>query len=61
MLLAMLQGMRPLAVLGGLHMAPITDLAWSCNGATLAVASRDGYCSLTAFAPVRSCRKLPWT
>lgn len=43
--------MRPLAVLGALHMDCITDVAWACDAATLAVSSRDGYCSLTAFAP----------
>jgi chromatin assembly factor 1 subunit B len=39
----------PLALLGALHFAAITDLAWSPDGAFLAVASADGYCSLIAF------------
>lgn len=39
----------PLAVLGQLHYASITDLAWSLDGKFLAVASRDGYCSIAAF------------
>ena len=34
----------PLCVLGGLHLAQVTDLAWSCNGRFLAVSSFDGYC-----------------
>jgi len=37
-------GQQPLAVLGGLHFeaAPITDIAWSCNGRYLAISSYDG-------------------
>ena len=40
----MLQSMTPIAVLGALHYAPIVDLAWSPDGAFLAMASMDGYC-----------------
>ncbi len=40
---------RPLAFLGGLHMAPVTDLAWSTDGRSLAVSSYDSYCSVVAF------------
>eukprot|EP00983_Pelagomonas_calceolata_P129838 1161640-Pelagomonas_calceolata.AAC.4 len=32
-------------------MAPITDLAWSADGCSLAVSSQDGYCSLAVFEP----------
>ena len=37
-------GQAPFAVLGSLHpdRAPITDLAWSCNGRYLATSSMDG-------------------
>ena len=37
-------GQQPLAVLGGLHFeaAPITDIAWSCEGRYLAISSYDG-------------------
>ena len=35
----------PLAVLGGVHLAPISDVAWSADGRCLAVSSQDGYCS----------------
>lgn len=42
---------EPLALLGALHYAAITDLAWSRDGRFLAVSSYDGYCSLAAFAP----------
>ena len=40
----MLQRATPLAVLGALHFEAITDLAWSSDGAFLAVSSYDGYC-----------------
>lgn len=43
------QGMAAVGVVGALHMDVITDIAWSCDGGALAVSSRDGYCSLTAF------------
>ena len=37
-------GQGPLAVLGGLHFeaAPITDIAWSCDGRYLGISSYDG-------------------
>lgn len=35
-----LQSVMPLAVVGGLHFAQITDLSWSHDGRLLAVASR---------------------
>jgi len=41
----------PLAMVSGLHYAPIVDLSWSLDGTTLAVASMDGYCSFLTFAP----------
>jgi hypothetical protein len=34
------QTLEPLILLGGLHMADITDLAWSCDGSWLGVASQ---------------------
>ncbi|KAL2621233.1 hypothetical protein R1flu_001438 [Riccia fluitans] len=43
------QGSSPVAVFSGLHYAPITDLAWSCDGKFLAISSQDGYCTLVAF------------
>jgi chromatin assembly factor 1 subunit B len=33
------------AFVGGLHLASITDLAWSNDGKILAISSRDGFCS----------------
>ncbi|CAM6091150.1 unnamed protein product [Calypogeia fissa] len=39
----------PIAIFGGLHYAPITDLAWSFDGKFLAVSSQDGYCTLVGF------------
>lgn len=39
----------PIAVVGALHLAEITDLAWSPCGRRLAVSSRDGFCSVVAF------------
>jgi hypothetical protein len=35
--LTVLQGMTAVGVLGALHMDVITDIAWSCDGRTLAV------------------------
>ena len=43
-LLLLLQSMAPIAVIGRLHYAPLTDLAWSPDGAFLAIASQDNYC-----------------
>lgn len=45
------QSPQPLALLGHLHYDSITDLAWSSDGAFLAVSSRDCYCSIAAFEP----------
>ena len=41
----------PVAVAGGLHFAEITDLAWTPDGTSLVVSSRDGYCSVLTFSP----------
>lgn len=38
------QAAFPLAILGGLHLEQITDLAWSLDGNTLAISSYDSYC-----------------
>ncbi|KAK9907533.1 hypothetical protein WJX75_005474 [Coccomyxa subellipsoidea] len=45
-------GQAPFAVLGSLHpdRAPITDIAWSCDGRFLATSSMDGFCSVAEFA-----------
>jgi chromatin assembly factor 1 subunit B len=40
----------PVAFVGGLHYAAITDAAWSPDGYTLAVSSSDGYCSILRFS-----------
>ena len=40
----------PVAFVGGLHYAAITDAAWSPDGYTLAVSSSDGYCSVLQFS-----------
>eukprot|EP00898_Chlorokybus_atmophyticus_P003827 jgi/Chlat1/4445/Chrsp29S00330 len=45
------QRSQPLAILAGLHMAAITDLAWSRDARYLAISSADGYCSIATFAP----------
>ena len=52
-----LQAALPLAILGGLHLEQITDLAWSPDGLTLIISSYDGYCRqdillLIFFAPL---------
>ncbi|EFJ49718.1 hypothetical protein VOLCADRAFT_58980, partial [Volvox carteri f. nagariensis] len=44
-----MQALEPLAVLGGIHYAAVTDLAWSDDGRYLVVASRDGYCTVCSF------------
>ena len=49
----------PLAVISALHFAAITDLAWSPDGNTLAVASADGFCSLVTFEPGELGEPLP--
>ena len=41
---ARVQQPTPIAVLGSLHFEAVTDLAWSCDGAFLAISSYDGYC-----------------
>lgn len=43
-LLLLLQNIAPIAVIGRLHYAPLTDLAWSPDGAFLAISSQDNYC-----------------
>ena len=40
---------KPVALVGGLHYAAITDAAWSPCGRTLVVSSSDGYCSVLQF------------
>ena len=40
---------NPIAFVGGLHYAAITDAAWSPDGKTLVVSSSDGYCSVLSF------------
>ena len=40
---------KPVAFVGGLHYAAITDAAWSPDGAALVVSSSDGYCSVIKF------------
>ena len=44
------QHSHPLARLGGLHLACINDVAWSCDGNMLVVCSSDGYLSFITFA-----------
>lgn len=39
----------PLCVVGGIHYASLTDLAWSTDGRLLAVSSSDGYCTIISF------------
>ena len=38
------QDMAPVVMLGALHFAAITDLAWSSDGRFLAVSSSDAFC-----------------
>eukprot|EP00877_Chromochloris_zofingiensis_P011531 jgi/Chrzof1/6631/Cz19g03120.t1 len=45
------ESLQPFLLLGPLHYAPITDLAWSADGSFLFISSRDGYCSAAAFQP----------
>eukprot|EP00803_Ostreobium_quekettii_P007867 evm.model.scf_35.23 EVM.evm.TU.scf_35.23 scf_35:176788-182212(-) len=40
---------EPICLLGSVHYAEITDLAWSPDGQYLAISSRDGYCSIAVF------------
>ncbi|KAE9602779.1 putative transcription factor WD40-like family [Lupinus albus] len=39
----------PIAILAGLHYAPITDIAWSSDARYLALSSQDGFSSLVEF------------
>ncbi len=41
--------LTPLAVARGLHYASLTDCAWTCDGSTLIISSRDGYLSFISF------------
>ncbi|KAG1057650.1 hypothetical protein G6F43_000506 [Rhizopus delemar] len=44
------QQIRPICAISGMHFAPITDLAWSPDGAVLMFSSADGYCSAVVFS-----------
>lgn len=44
------QSNRPIAYLGNLHYAPLTDVGFSCDGSLLVMSSTDGFCSLVEFA-----------
>ena len=48
-----------MAFLGALHLDPITDLAWSRDGAFLAISSCDRYCSIAAFTEADLGDRLP--
>ncbi|KAI9074797.1 hypothetical protein K1719_043221 [Acacia pycnantha] len=39
----------PIAIMAGLHYAPITDIAWSPDAHYLALSSQDGFCTLVEF------------
>eukprot|EP00850_Spirogloea_muscicola_P000578 SM000002S05658 [mRNA] locus=s2:1447387:1458351:+ [translate_table: standard] len=41
--------LQPVAVLGGIHYAAVTDIAWSQDAKFLAVSSQDGYCTIVSF------------
>ncbi|KAJ1825654.1 Chromatin assembly factor 1 subunit [Coemansia sp. RSA 2599] len=41
-------GARAVGLMAGLHYAAITDVAWSCDGAHLVIASIDGFASVAA-------------
>ncbi|GBG61409.1 hypothetical protein CBR_g20440 [Chara braunii] len=43
------QADQPIAVIAGLHYAPITDCAWAADGSMIAVSSQDGYCTMVTF------------
>jgi hypothetical protein len=45
------ESMRPIVVLGAVHLKHITDLAWSPCGCFLAATSHDGYCTIAHFKP----------
>jgi len=39
----------PVSVIASIHLAPLTDIAWSMDGLALVVSSADGYCSSILF------------
>lgn len=39
----------PIAMIGRIHYATLTDLTWSSDGKLLVISSSDGYCSLVEF------------
>eukprot|EP00850_Spirogloea_muscicola_P018603 SM000172S03076 [mRNA] locus=s172:114953:125746:- [translate_table: standard] len=41
--------LQPVAVLGGIHYAAVTDIAWSQDARFLAISSQDGYCTIVSF------------
>ncbi|EDQ84238.1 uncharacterized protein MONBRDRAFT_30450 [Monosiga brevicollis MX1] len=43
------QQQQPFAAVLNLHLAPISDVAWSHDGRLLVVASEDGFCSIVGF------------
>ncbi|KAJ3173527.1 hypothetical protein HDU88_002613 [Geranomyces variabilis] len=43
------QQLEPIAFIGGLHYATLTDVAWSADGRTLLMTSTDGYSSVVSF------------
>ncbi|KAJ3162369.1 hypothetical protein HDU86_004849 [Geranomyces michiganensis] len=43
------QQLEPIAFIGGLHYATLTDVAWSADGQTLLMTSTDGYSSVVSF------------
>ena len=50
----------PVAFVGGLHYAAITDAAWSPDGYTLVVSSSDRYCSVLQFSERKSASRSCW-
>ena len=43
------QHAHPIALIGNLHYANLTDLSWSHDGNTILMSSTDGYCSVAIF------------
>jgi len=43
------ESMQCVVFVGGLHLASITDIAWSPDGNMIATSSRDGFCSIISF------------
>lgn len=41
--------MSPVALVGNIHYAAITDVTWSSDGRCLVVSSRDGFCTIVQF------------